>query len=205
MFSICDPIFCLEPPFYLMTKLETSQFQVKSVHSGSFSLHLCPGRLGETDSTSVREGNPSGPWLSPVHAGTLCRVFIPRSRQLSASLRSGIHRGSWVPIWPLIERQWGHLLLGPSSPYKAPPNVPGLLEILLYCLRQASSHALLTTVGCGTLRPDLLMLRSLLPNSHTRAECETTSDLLHFPGTSWEDKADRPSQPLSPPFSPNRG
>ncbi|KAI5936493.1 WD repeat-containing protein 5B [Manis javanica] len=84
------------PDFSLEDKLKegrNSAFSPTIYSAPGVCLAQCP-QLGETDSTSGCEGSPSGPWLSPVHAGALYRVFIPRSHQLSASLRSGIHRGS---------------------------------------------------------------------------------------------------------------
>lgn len=104
--SITDSPFCLETPFYwfLMAELETNRFQVNLIHSGfySFPPAFALGSWRETDRTSGHRGGSSGPGLSSVHAGILCCVLVPRSRQLSASLPAGIHGGNWVPIWPLI-------------------------------------------------------------------------------------------------------
>ena len=147
-----------------MAELETNQFQVNSIHSGfsSFPPTVALGTWREIDRTSGRGGGSSGPWFSSVHAGILCHVLAPWSCQLSASLPAGVHRGCWVPIWPLISGQRWHLLLGYSSQYEqASVSLPGLLEVLLYP-SQTSVDTLQATLGSQRLRTSLLCWDSFL-------------------------------------------
>lgn len=108
-------------------------------------------------------------------------MLIPRSRQLSASLPTGIHGGNWAPIWPLIEGQCWHLFLGPSSQFTASPNLPGLFQVLLY-LSLTSMDVLPATPSYGRPRTDCYAEISF-PNTNTRAKGEIISDLHYFPGT----------------------
>lgn len=133
IFPITDYNFWLAP-FSLVAELETSQFQVNSIHSefSSFPAAFVLGSWGQTDRTSGHGGGSSGPWLSSVHPGILCHGLVPQSCQLSASLPAGIHGGSWVPIWPLIWGQCWHLLLGSPFPVWSICCSASLLELLLY-------------------------------------------------------------------------
>lgn len=140
-------------PILLDGRTGNKSFQVSSVHSGFFSSPptLTLGTWPEMDRTSGRGGGSSGPWFSSVHAGIVCRVLVPWSCQLSASLPAGIRRGSWVPIWPLISGQRWHLLLGSSSQdEEASVSLPGLREVLLY-----PSQTIMATLGSQRLRTSL--------------------------------------------------